>query len=103
MLAAEAAEDTNEQTDINSGEEGASEWCRAGGLDRRGWWLGMPLGKRHMEAEGHLGIKARAFPSKKKLKERQEGQVYLYLGQGKQAESPPNPQPRLAKVTLDQG
>lgn len=62
----------------------------------------MPLGKRHMEAEGHLGIKAKAFPSKKKLKQRWEGQVYLYLGQGKQAGSPSNPPPRLAKVTWDQ-
>lgn len=68
VLAAKAEEYTNEQTDINNGEEGASGSCRASGSDGRGWWLGIPLGKRHKEAEGHLGIKAKAFPSKKKLK-----------------------------------
>ena len=89
MLAAEAAEDTNEQTDINSGEEGASGWCRASGLDRQEWWLGMLLGKRHMEAEGHLGIKARAFPSKKKLKQRRKDRSIYTLDKGSTQEAFP--------------
>lgn len=101
MPAAKAAEYTNKHTYKQWGGE-RSGLCRARGLDRQGWWLEMPLGKRPQEAESHLRLKAKAIPSKKKLAETgRHRQVCLYLGQGKQAGSPPNPQPRLARVTSD--
>lgn len=100
VLATAAAEYTNKQTDVNCGEEGASGLCRASGLDRRGWWLDLPLGKRHMEAGGHLGIKAKAFPSKKKLKQRREGTGLSIRWTRKASRKPSQPTAKSGKSNI---